>query len=340
MGERIARSLASYRRLFETCGITWSQSVETAHRYERVIGEHFPTLLDELHGVAQGSGVDFGSLLALNCRTEILPPDYLVQAAAEAEAAADMGNECTAFATARGGEPVLLAQNWDWVGLQRDALVLIESHPDEGPAHLTVAEAGMLAKIGLNEHGFGVTLNILRSRLDGSGVGMPIHILLRGLLDCRDLEDARGLCSALTFAGSSNVLMADAGGSIASLEASPAGARFVEADEGRLCHTNHFLNAELAEHESNLAANLSTEARLARARERIDEVRDVASAERVLSDTTNGLNSICRFPDEAVPEHLRIETVLGVVMDLGARTLHLSGAQPSESGFEAVTLQA
>ncbi|MEZ5651462.1 MAG: C45 family peptidase [Burkholderiaceae bacterium] len=336
MAERIERSLQAYRLLFETCRIDWQQAVALARPLEVHVARHFPHLLEELHGIAEGCGADYGSLLALNSRTEILPPNYL--ALATEGLVSESADECTAFATARAGEAVLLAQNWDWVGMQRDALVLIESHPDDGPAHLTVAEAGMLAKIGFNEHGFGVTLNILRSTRDGSQDGVPIHMLLRGLLDCRDLAQARERVAAMQFAGSSNVLMADAGGSIASLEASPAGARFVEADQGRLCHTNHFLDPELAEHEANLASSLSTEVRLRTARACIDAVHDVPTAVSLLSDTSCGLESICRFPDASLPLHARIETVLGVIMDLSDRTMHLSGAQPSESAFEAVLL--
>ncbi|MEZ5658898.1 MAG: C45 family peptidase [Burkholderiaceae bacterium] len=336
MGERIGRSLAAYRELFEACGIGWARAIAMAQPFEAEIDRHFPKLLEELQGVAAGSGVDVGSLLALNSRTEILPANYLELATDGM--VAEAANECTSFATARTGEPVLLAQNWDWVGLQRDALVVIEAHPDDGPAYLTVAEAGMLAKIGLNAHGLGVTLNILRSHLDGSQVGLPVHMLLRGLLECRDLSDARERVASMRFASSSNVMMADASGAIASLEVSPAGVRFLEPAQGRLCHTNHFLDAGLAQHEANLAGNLSTGPRLDTARSRIDEVHDVASAASLLSDTSDGLTSVCRFPDSTLPAHVRIETVLAVIMDLSTRTLHYSAAQPSDSDLASLTL--
>ena len=41
----------------------------------------------------------------------------------------------------------------------------------------------MLAKAGMNSHGFGVCLNILRSEHDGQQLGIPVHILLRHLLN-------------------------------------------------------------------------------------------------------------------------------------------------------------
>ncbi|MEZ5738453.1 MAG: C45 family peptidase [Burkholderiaceae bacterium] len=333
MQKRIHRSLDSYRGMFETCGISWAQAQAMAAPYEAVIERTFPHLLDELRGLSEGSGVDFASLLALNSRTEILPPNYLAIASAGALDA--YANECTAFAVSGSA---LLAQNWDWIGSQREALVLIEAHPDDGPAYLTVAEAGMLAKIGLNEHGLGVTLNILRSQRDGSQAGMPVHMLLRGLLDCRDLGEARELALGLAYAGSSNILMADAGGAVGSLEASPKGARMIEPDGDVLCHTNHFLHADLAPEEANLAGNLSTVERLSVARARIHEVSDMVSAAALLSDTSAGFDSVCRFPNPAMPAPAAIETVVGVIMDLRSRRMHVSGAQPCVSAFHAYTL--
>ena len=47
----------------------------------------------------------------------------------------------------------------------------------------TFTEAGLLAKTGLNDAGLGVTLNFLASDADGGLDGMPIHLLLRMLLE-------------------------------------------------------------------------------------------------------------------------------------------------------------
>ena len=54
----------------------------------------------------------------------------------------------------------LLAQNWDWhPDLSASTVIWIVEHDDSWFATLT--EAGILAKIGLNDAGLGVCLNIL-----------------------------------------------------------------------------------------------------------------------------------------------------------------------------------
>ncbi len=345
--DRIAQSLETYQRMFDAVDLSWPQAVARAEPFEQIIGNTFPVIVDELRGVASGSGVDFGSLLALNCRTELLPPNFLALASASSGAALPDGghiNECTSFAVAPGDANVLLAQNWDWIGPQRDALVVLEQHPDQGLAHLTVAEAGMMAKIGFNERGLGVTLNILRSQDDGSRAGMPVHALLRGLLDCQDVDEATELALGLSYAGSSNIMIADPQGRIASLECSPRGAVALparrEGARASLCHTNHFCDATLGKHEANLAGNLSTTERLNRAHELIDSVVDVPSAGQLLSDTSDGMQSICRFPDPEMPLAGRIETVVSTILDLSARELHLSAAQPSITPYQRIALEA
>lgn len=342
---RIRQSIVNYQSMFSAVDLPWDEAVARAAPFEEVIGRVFPVIIDELHGVAQGSGIDFPSLLALNCRTELLPSNYLALVSRPGGKPAPDGgqlNECTSFAVADGQANVLLAQNWDWLGVQRDCLVMLDQHPESGPAHLTVAEAGMMAKIGFNEHGLGVTLNILRSHEDGSQSGMPVHALLRGLLDCPDLNTALDLALSLQYCGSSNVLIADAGGAIASLECSPRGAVAlrpeVTGQRATLCHTNHFRDPELATIDASVAGNLSTTERLDKALERIDSVTDVKSAGTLLSDTSAGLTSICRFPDPDAAPAARVETVVSTIMDLTARQMHISAAQPSITPYETVAL--
>ena len=226
---RIARSIATYARLFAYCGIDWRGAQRLGAGYRDVIAGLDPALLAEIEGIASGSGRNVDEILALNARTEILPPSYpgephpdqLRIAAANVKSGVPDWGECTAVAVKPGESTTgttLLAQNWDWLGAQRAALVLLRVRGAAGVACLTLTEAGMLAKIGLNSRGFGVCLNILRSSDDGSHTGVPVHVLLRALLDRDSVADAVAFASRLTFGASSNVLCADASGDTAALE--------------------------------------------------------------------------------------------------------------------------
>ena len=331
----IARSIANYADLFDFCGLSWAAAQDLARPYRDVIGGFDAALLEEIDGIARGSGRGEAEILALNVRTEILPPSYL--------AGGDRG-ECTAIAVGPAASltgSALLAQNWDWIGAQREALVLLRVAEEGGdPACLTLTEAGMLAKIGLNAAGFGVCLNILRSVFDGARTGVPVHVLLRALLKRASVRDAVEFAGKLSFGGSSNVLCADRGGDAASLEFSPRGLRVVRGDGATLCHTNHFVHPEARSWQALLADNLSTEPRLecarrhaaARARHGIEDLK------RLLRDESAGVLSICRKPDLSLPAQARIESVASVIMELARGAMHVASDIPSRTDYLRVAL--
>ncbi len=349
---RIERSIATYVRLFAYCGIGWQRAQRLGAGYRDVIGDLDPALLAEIEGIAAGAGRHVDEILALNARTEILPPSYPGEphpdqrkiAAANAKQGAPDWGECTAVAVKPAQSTTgttLLAQNWDWLGAQRAALVLLRVRNADGAACLTLTEAGMLAKIGLNSRGFGVCLNILRSTDDGRHPGVPVHVLLRALLERDGVADAVAFASKLSFGASSNVLCADAGGDTAALEFSPRGLEVVRGADAALCHTNHFLAPAAARHQASLAPSLSTVPRLARITALTGAHQgkfSPADLQRMLRDECDGYLSICRSPDPSLAPEACIETVASVVMDLGERVMHIAPDLPSRVDYVPVAL--
>lgn len=336
--ERVERSLANYRKLFAFYGLGWEEALRRAHPYRDVIGAFDAALLEEIEGIARGAGRPFGELLALNARTEILP----LNRPAVVERPADMG-ECTAIAVSRSGSATgetLLAQNWDWVEGQRQALVLLRVPDGDAPGCLTLTEAGMLAKIGLNARGFGVCLNILRSVHDGVQTGVPVHVLLRALLRLGSVREAEAFAGRLAYGASSNVLCADRGGDAAALEVSPKGLRAVRSDAPWLCHTNHFLDAEAVTWQEHLPANFSTEPRLAKARALAAgrPKLGVDDLKRIFRDESEGANSICRKPDRSLPAEAQSHTVASVIMELARGVMHVAPDEPSRAEYAPVAL--
>jgi hypothetical protein len=60
----------------------------------------------------------------------------------------------------------LLGQNWDWLIHAWETTVVLESEQDQGPNFVTVVEAGLLAKTGMNAAGLGLVTNTLVSDRD------------------------------------------------------------------------------------------------------------------------------------------------------------------------------
>ena len=115
----------------------------------------------------------------------------------------------------------LLGQNWDWLLHSAQTLVVLEARPDDGPDFVTVVEAGLLAKAGLNAAGLGLVTNALVTDADLGAPGLPYHVLLRAILDCATVTEALKVLQAGMRSSSANYLIAHASGAALDVEAAP-----------------------------------------------------------------------------------------------------------------------
>src|SRR5215472_3131975 len=187
--DRVHRSVSAYREVFASmAGWDWETVRGEAARYEAPIASFGPGYLAEMRGIAHGAGLDFLDVLAINVRTEVM----FAAKARQAAAAAGPG-ECSAFAVVpapgRTG-PTLVGQNWDWLPHAADTVVVLEARQDDAPDFVTVVEAGLLAKTGMNSSGLGLVTNALVTSADTGSPGLPYHVMLRSILDCETVSDA------------------------------------------------------------------------------------------------------------------------------------------------------
>ena len=335
---QVARSIATYKLVFAGNGIGWEEAGRRARRYVEAIAAVDPALVEELEGIARGAEVGVEEILALNCRSEILPTTFL-------DIFADL-SECTSLVVAPEGSTdrhTRLVQNWDWVGLQREALVLLRTVSSDGVPIDTLTEAGMVAKIGMNGHGLAVGLNMLRSRTDGREPGLPVHVLLRHSLSRATVAEVRELFSELEqgvgFASASNMPCADATGDVGHFEFSPSGWSELRPTEGIAVHTNHFLCGPLTGLQAPIECRASTDNRLDCARAYAARgPLSVADLQALLRDESRGDLSICRHPDPTLPPEGRVESVIGVILDCTRRDWLLAYGIPSASDFARLPL--
>ncbi|WP_136247102.1 C45 family autoproteolytic acyltransferase/hydolase [Halomonas borealis] len=316
----IASSLEVYDRLFhDFVGLRWAEARRSAERFLPMIERGFPAILDEMAGIAQGAGLELEDILTLNCRSEI----SLTQAS----------GGCTALAAHRDGTQ-WLAQNWDWRGDQRHNVVAMELHPDDAPALVSVGEAGMVAKIGLNAHGVGVCLNAIRSRTCGEG--LPIHVALRKILEAESFDAATRVATHDRVCSPAHLLIASGDGRAAGYEVHPGLPGVLEPRGGTLTHSNHLI-AEAATCQvqdfprPDSALRLSRIERLLHERLATSAALDTEALFTMLADHDNAPSAICRHDDPQQPEAERMETLFAVVMNLHERRLTLRHGKPCDS---------
>ena len=355
---QVTGSVRCYASLFASCGIDWAEAQRRAAEYRDIIAGCGGGMIEEIEGIAIGSGFNVNEILALNCRTEILPPTFLGMETTNSDAARrkntaiglfDIG-ECTSVAVT-GARCVdgqtRVAQNWDWIGYQRDNVVALRVLREAPwPSFLTLTEAGILAKIGINDYGVAVGLNILRATNDRQQLGIPVHIFQHMALDCTSVDAVVALAQSLAFAASSNAILGDASGNVCALEYSPSGAAAIPPDQGVIAHTNHFCDPRLAEWQAPLAQMLTTEPRLHCADTHIsgwpDQIDDAYLGMLLRDETGTGADAkygaICRSPDMSLPPDLRVESVFGVIINCDKRTMLVAPGIPSKVDFGLLAL--
>ena len=117
----------------------------------------------------------------------------------------------------------LLGQNWDWLIHAWETTVVLESEQDEGPNFVTVVEAGLLAKTGMNAAGLGLVTNTLVSDRDVGEPGVPYHVCLRSLLDAPSIVAAVERLQRARRSSSANYVLAHADGLVVNVESTPGG---------------------------------------------------------------------------------------------------------------------
>lgn len=323
-GATIQAGLEAYARLFhDFAGLDWGQARRDALALLPAIEAHFPAILDEVDGIARGAGVEMEDILVLNCRSEI--------------ALTHAGDGCSAFSLWQGGQQ-WLAQNWDWRGDLGAAVVALELRGEDAPALLSLGEAGMVAKIGLNAHGLGVCLNAIRSRTCGEG--LPIHFALRRWLEERDFATALAHLEETRVASPAHFLVADARGHALGLEVNPGPAGRLTPRDGVVTHTNHLCDPGLRQRLRDYPRPDSGP-RLARLDERLSPPPAAADGEalfEILGDHQGFPHGLCRHPAPQQPAAERMETLFGVVMNLNRRELWIRLGKPCQATSQRLSL--
>jgi isopenicillin-N N-acyltransferase-like protein len=323
------------RRFRDAAGLDQATVRRYGLAFRAATATHHPRVAQMLDGVAEGAGVPAADLYALNARTELI---Y----GARPDGAAGGCTSVGVLGTHTANGHLLLGQNWDWHPDQREAMVLLATRDERGHSVLTLTEAGMLAKAGLNSAGLGVCVNMLGCDrdslpvLDGErGAGVPYHVLLRAALEAPHLSAALRRVCAGDRNSSINLLLgqaAEAGGELIDLELVPGDAGWLHPVDGMITHANH-LETALPVHDVMKQLSGSSLFRSARARRllrpaaatgRLTE-RDLAG---VFHDHASYPQAICRHVDPADGPAERSETVYSVLLDLDDRRFGLAAGPP------------
>jgi isopenicillin-N N-acyltransferase like protein len=331
---------AGYERAFAEKGISWPQATDIAKGFVDDVAAWRPEFVTEIEGIADGSGLSADDVFTINCRTEVLWS--AVSAGAPGPKDTPRG-ECSSFALQPQislGRGTLVGQNWDWLEVLSDTIVVLEVEREDGPRYVSVVEAGLLAKTTMNSAGLALAITTLVSSLDGTPGGVPFHFLIRAIADQTTVSDVLDMLSSVTRASSGNYVLGSADGEIMNIETGPGGAWNVfptTADNNCVTHTNHFRHQIDGGVDLAPAQMSDSFLRLGR----IDAlIADKSSQltrddlQQALADHTGYPSSVCCHPDGEDAPADRWQTLAGIIMEPATRALHLAEGNPCQEPWQ------
>lgn len=316
-GEALRESIASCIAIYDnTFQLADADVKERAAHFRQVTQQWHPDLAAEIDAIAKAAGQPGHWIWALNARSEIMS----FTGASE--------SECTSVwsSTTR-----TLAQNWDWMqSLEEYTVVLDVTHEDDHHV-VTVTEPGIVGKVGMSSAGTAVGLNFLFAPVALDGV--PIHVLLRALLDARSDDEVESRIASAGTGRSGHVFLGKRSGVGSSLEYSGTDLFRSDSDSGPLLHTNHFQHAG---QDVDLPVGTdSSDARLARSEQLVAEhgVDTNETIQALLDDGENIELPICRpYAPSATLAHTLSGTVCAIMMRLADSEMDVRlGPDPSGS---------
>ena len=323
---RVLHTVTAYMEIFQRVSALSRDDVYThAERFMPAIADYAPRLLEEMRGIAEGAGCELREIVAINARTELM---YGVT----------HQPECTAIAIsapASADGHLRLAQNWDWHPSLAGSLILWQLKRSDALNLVTLTEAGIVGKIGINAAGLAMCINLLKSDSDDAGPAAPMHVILRRVLD-----EAHSVDEAITLIGntrrctSCNHLLADRHGTIADVEATPAGQWAYRSSQGILTHANHCDSPTLASQDRYVREFSET-------RERDKRMQSLANTHPVTEDSLRAMladhstspNAICLHNHPRWPFEEQGESVASIIIDLTGGTIDIADGPPCEHGY-------
>ena len=330
----VERSMRSYAAMFaQHKNMTWDQARTLSLQFLPAIRELDESYVQEMQGIADGAGITFEDVLVINARSELLYSNLPFHA--------EPPPECTAFsllppATADGA--VIAGQNWDYTLGQRDAVVIVRI-PGEGdrPTLLFFPEAGMIGGKGCNSAGLSLTLNALRT--EEYGIGIPVHIRMRRILECSTLSNAYNAAVKGEIPAPANLIMTHKDGLALEVELSPVGVEVMMPEQGVLVHSNHFIGPRLRMRHTR--ASGSSYIRLQRAQQLFcgKTGLTVNDAQAALRDHKGYPASICDHSAMHLAQtNDDSATNFGLVMNLTHNEVWLAPGNPCENPFVKIPL--
>ena len=323
------RKFLEYMRL--NANLSKEKLIELSSLYVPYAKEYAPDLVEEMKGIAAGSGLPFEEVFVWNSlSTDVMelcapqPPDR-------------SGPGCTSLAVSEGlaeKENAFIAQNLDWPSNLQENAILLRISPTNGPRSLILSVSGRLGFAGLNDQGVALCVNKLSA--SDNRVGVPNQLIYRKILQQGTMGESLGVLLYAKRAAGMNYVVMDKDGEFFDIETTATAHDLIYGFKGFVVHSNHYVTERLKPFERLPVCFVDSFPRLNRASRLFLERQGritLTDIQEIFRDHANFPNSICRHSDERLQESARMKTIASIIVNPRAGKLWCSLGNPCESPY-------
>lgn len=330
----IQHSIESVKMLVQSAEhklhLTLSGAQIQAFKYSPFIQEHYPQYFDEILGISQGADVPLEDLLVLNAMEGVtMDALHLMKCTSLA-----INEECTY------NKHILMGHNEDWLPDDEADVYVLHVAADDEPPFLSMTYGGLLPNIGFNAYGIAQCCDSVYAK--DSRLGIPRIIVSRAVLAAQTPGQAIRRMLAPQRAAGYNHLLAHESGELYNIEVSARRFAVLNSVDGRIVHTNHYLDAQMQAIEDEPDELIETRVRYARVDRLLGKScgHTVESIKSLMQDHVNYPESICNHAVHYDRPMDRKKTICSLIMDLTAREMHLAWGTPCINPYHTYSLNA
>ncbi|MEM2974275.1 MAG: C45 family peptidase [Candidatus Micrarchaeia archaeon] len=337
VGEQCRREIENQIAFYFTMlrnefGMSKGRAVNRARKYLQGCEMAVPELLDELKGMADGSGRTFDEIFAVNCIEEII-----------FESDCRKPNSCTGFAVApccTSDGHTYLAHNEDWLSRDKDNQYILYASPTGDPEFIALTYGAVLPATGVNSAGIAQSSNA-QGHIDFNGEGVPCMFVARKVLSARMINEAAEYATMENRATGTNHLIASSDGLIFNIETS-ATEHYIIKSRRYAVHSNHYLSPRMdkytSDEDKDSLGRYSIAERLVSRRAKssrldLDGIRSILSNHGHGSAANPELYALCQHWTKATSIYDENETISSVIIDLTTRIVWACRGNPCRSNF-------
>lgn len=283
----------------------WDVLIAKSLPFLAITEQIFPQFVLELRGLAEGIGVPFERVWAIQCRDEVLGL---------------LKNEKCSSVFIRTDTGWLVGHNEDdfWNGFSKEEVRQLYFIVHKTIAGSSIFYLGFPSMVGgetVSLHSSGVIQTINTLHHINIQIGVPRNIIARALSEMRSLDTIQTTLSQTKRAsGYCHTFLID--NTLSCIESTEASYELIDTGD-RFVHTNHYLGSLSRFEESEDEGHAITLGRCSNIRQKIHAVQTVDDLKEVLHAKTDSENSIYRDGEFSI-------TMVSVIIEVSTGTLYIS----------------